>query len=255
MNMKNKISIKTSFIAAALVGGILLSMGDKASAALSANDNASAAISLDYTLGFSNPVPSISYNQAAGTLVGAIPVSTITVIDPSQNSYNPYVLSGGILNFVTGQYNGQTGTFAPGGTITVSGGIPALSITASTLLLNGGFGAGASLTKTMGGEVFNFEASFPSTDSQLLYNSLGIAPGLSGSSNISLAFLAASGSIPNGPNNFINGYILDTPASINGGLTDPPLPTPIPAAAWLLGSGLVGLAGLRSRRKDGLAFA
>ena len=216
--------------------------------------NSYAALSLDYTFGFSNPVPSFSYDQASDTLSCTIPVTTITGIDTNQNSYNSYALSGGVLKFVTGIYNEQSGTFAPGGTITLSGAIPALSINnTSTILLSGGFNSGASLTNIMGGMADDFVASFPTTDSPFLYNNFSIPQDSSGSSNISLTFLASSGLIlNNSSNNLVNGYILDTPNP--NGNTGGTVSTPIQAAAWLLGSGLLGLAGLRSMLKDRLAI-
>ncbi len=41
-------------------------------------------------------------------------------------------------------------------------------------------------------------------------------------------------------------YYID---SITGTLVQDTTPTPIPAAAWLFGSGLLGLVGLRRRQK------
>ena len=190
MNKKNNVTIKR-FIVAALVGGSLLSFAGSADATLS----------LDYTFGFSNPMPSISYDQASGTLSGTIPVTTITGIDTPQNSDSPFLVSGGVLNFITGKYDALTGNFAPGGTVTVTGGIPSLSVPNSTILLSGAFDSGASLTETprpfknWGGMNDNFEASFSSTGSQSLYKFfyLGNSAVSSASEDISLSFIASLG--------------------------------------------------------------
>ena len=252
MNKKNNVTIK-GFIVAALVGGSLLSFVGSADATLS----------LDYTFGFSNPIPSITYNQASGTLSCVIPVTTITGIDTPRNSDSPFLVSGGVLDFVTGKYDAQTGTFAPGGTVTVTGGIPALSVPNSTLLLSGVFNSGASLTETprplqnWGGMNDNFEASFTTTGSQSLYNYfyLGNPAVSSASEDISLSFIATIGLIVNNNSNgLIGGNILDTPLSAPNGNSGTPVPTPLPAGFCLLGSGLMSLAGLRSRSKDKLAI-
>lgn len=249
MNRKYKVSIR-SFIITALVGVSMLSVVG----------NADATLTFDYTFGLTNP--SISYDQTKGILVGTIPLTTITAIDTDNNSYKPFALSGGALYFETGKYDENTGYFAPGGKITVTGGISGLSVADSTRLLSGGFDSGAFLTQTPwptkkgGGAKVDLEASFSTTDAQSLYNTFGIPLGSSGSSDFSLTFLASTGSITkNSSNTLVGGYLLDTPIfASSGGGTGGLVTTPIPAAVWFFGSGLVSLAGLRGRRKERLAI-
>jgi hypothetical protein len=248
MIRKNKFSFK-SFIVAALVGGSMVS----------SVGNANATFSLDYTFGFGNPTPIIHYDPNTGTLAGTIAITTITGIDTPQNSDTPFFLSGGVLSFVTGQYDAKSGIFASGGTFTVTGGIsgiPALS-DPKTTLLSGSFDSGASLTETPrpakngGGMSDVFEATMSTTGSQPLYKYfyLGTPTVSSATEDLSLAFVANLGlTANNNANRLIGGNILETPVATPNGNID--ATTPIPAALWLLGSGLMGLAGLRSRRSS-----
>jgi hypothetical protein len=244
MNVKDNVTIK-SFFVAALVGGLFLSFAG----------NASATLSLDYSLDSSNPLASITYNSSTGCLSGSdIAVTAITGIGTTQTNPNTLAVTGGQLNFVTGPLTGITGgntwNFSPGGSITVTGSITPL-ITNATLLS----GAFESLSVTemplpqsglltfaiVGGTISG-------VGTQPVYSYFNIPSVSASASGLNLSFLATSGISINSLNSagIASGNIFDTPISSNsdGGT----VPTPIPAAAWLFGSGLMGLAGLRNRK-------
>jgi hypothetical protein len=257
MNKKNSVMIG-SFIVAALVGGLLLSFVGNASAALSPNISPNTSpntLSLDYTLDSSNdPQASIYYNPTDGCLYGSnIAVTAITGIGTTQTNQNSLAVTGGLLNFVTGPLTGTAGNtwnFAQGGSITVTGGIAPLSITnASTPLLSGAFNSVSVTQMPLNGQlVFAMVGgTFSAVGTQSIYNYFNMPSGSSSTDGINLSFLATSGITNNSLNSqsIASGNIVNVP--LTGPLTDPPT-TPIPAAAWLFGSGLMGLAGLRGRR-------
>jgi hypothetical protein len=244
MNMRTIITIRTSSIVAALVGGLLLSFVG----------NASATLSLDYTLGLSNgPPASIYYNPADLCLHGNnIAVTSITGIGTTPA--NSQTITGGFLDFVSGPFTGITGNtwnFSQGGSITVTGGIAPLSITnLSTSLLSGAFDSVFVTQMPLYGQLTFAIAggTFSAVGSQSIYNYFNTPTGSTSGNGLNLSFIASPGIASNSfISNSINGgnivNVLDT-VPLGGG----PLTTPIPAAAWLLGSGLLGLAGLRSRR-------
>ncbi|MGD0585355.1 MAG: hypothetical protein ABSA86_06220 [Oryzomonas sp.] len=236
--MKTISTIKTSSIVAALVGGLLLSFVG----------NASATLSLDYTLDSSNdPQASIYYNQNDRCLYGSnIAVSSITGIGTTQTTQNTQTITGGFLNFVTGPLTGTTGNiwnFAQGGSITVTGGF---NNNVSTPLLSGAFDSVSVTQMPLNGLPLTFAivgGTFSAVGSQSIYNYFNIPSDSTSASGINLSFLATSGITNNSltSNSIASGNIVNV-------LCNDPAPTPIPAAAWLLGSGLLGLAGLRSRR-------
>ena len=247
MKKKNNVTIG-SFIVAALVGGLLMSFVGNASAALSPNTSPNT-LSLDYTLDSSNdPQASIYYNPTDGCLHGSnIAVTEITGIGTTQT--NSLAVTGGLLNFVTGSLTGTTGNtwnFAQGGSITVTGGIAPLSITnASTPLLSGAFNSVSVTQMTLNGQL-TFAivgGTFSATGTQSIYNYFNMPSGSTSTDGINLSFLANSGIT----NNSLNSEGIASGNIINVPLTDPPT-TPIPSAAWLFGSGLMGLAGFRGRR-------
>lgn len=241
MNRTNRVTIM-GYVVAALVAGSMMSFAG----------NAHAALSLDYTLDSSNPSASIYFDD--NCLHGSnIAVTEITGIGGTNNG-NPLAITSGFLNFATGPLtsgtSGNTLTFASGGWITVTGGVPSLPTTnANTTLLYGSFGSVSVMEYPYGGPAFDiFGGTFSTTGSpspiySYFQNFMPSVP--SSSDGINLSFLATTGSIGNNTptsNIIASGNILDTPNCIEGA------PTPIPAAAWLLGSGFMGLAGLRGRR-------
>jgi hypothetical protein len=256
MNKKNNVTIK-SFIVAALVGGILLSFVGSAPAAMVLANSSQNTLSLDYTLDSSNdPQASIYYNPVDHCLYGTnIAVTAITGIGTTQTNPNSLAVTGGLLNFVTGQLTGTTGSvwsFAQGGSITVTGGITPLSISnVSTPLLSGAFNSISVTQIALSGQL-TFAivgGTFSGVGTQPVYNYFNIPSGSTSSSGINLSFLATSGITNTSLQSasIASGNIVDTSVSSNSD-GSPGAQTPIPAAAWLLGSGLMGLAGLRGRK-------
>lgn len=233
--MNKKISgTLRNLMVATLVGGSLL-VGVS---------SAHAQLSMDYALGTSGS-PSISYDPSVGYVTGSnIAVTTITGNETTQNSGNPLSISGGALNFQTGMYtttSGNTLNFGSGGNLSVIGGITPLNIGAGSTLLSGTFSSAEVSQYQVGILRFDFlGATLSTTDLPLIYSYFGITATSGSVAGLDLTFFA-SGTIDGGfTSNGIN----------SGSITDVPTPTPIPAAAWLLGSGLMGLVGLRRKGKN-----
>ena len=212
---------------------------------------AHAAMSLDYALDSSNPLASIYYNPLQdGMLHGSnIAVTNITGIDTTLNTGpgNALSISSGALNFITGAFSKKTigqnfniWEFNGGGSISVTGGISQLSIASGSTLLNGSFSS-ATVTEfpLLGQLKFDIVgAAFNDVDHQLIYNHFNIPTDFASSEGMNLSFIA------NGAAN--GGFASSSIAS--GNIVDVPTPTPLPAAAWLLGSGLMGLVGIRRKK-------
>ncbi len=223
---------KNLLLAASIMATLLLSTG-AAQAALS--------ISYAVTGGSSS---SIVYNPSADAFLHGnnLTVTTVTGTDTPLNSGTNHSIVGGLLNFQTGAYTSQSQgvwNFGGGGTISMTGGISDIGLPNNSTLLTGSF-LSATVTELPVGS-FRFDivgATFGDSDNPNIYQYFGVPAGSICSNAMSLSFLATSiGSTGfTSGNNTIAGQVVDTPT-----------PTPIPAAAWLLGSGLLGLAGIRRR--------
>lgn len=206
---------------------------------------ARAALSLDYTLGSGNPQALIYYNPSQDLYLHGSNIA-VTQISGSETALNAgpagaLNVSGGTLNFVTGAYSGTAGNtidFAGGGTLSITGGLTALSLGEATLL-SGSFTSATLTTLPLLGEVkFDiFGATLSAVDNPLIYSYFNIPAGSGATQGMSISFLATAAG---------NGGQLSS--SLYGGtIVDLPTSTPIPAAAWLFGSGLLGL--VRMHRK------
>jgi hypothetical protein len=227
------------FIAATLVAGA---------------GSAHATLSLDYTIGSSNPDASIYYTPVTGSGGDAslhasnIAVTQITGIETSQNSgpAKALTVSGGVLSITTGSFTGKDESSDMwkfgGGTITVTGGILPLSIANGSTLLSGIF-TSASVTELPLTGLLKFDivgATFAGTDHPDIYRYFGIPVNSSSSDGLNLSFMANAGTLTHGFSSI----------TIAGGtVADVPSPTPIPATACLLGSGLMGLFGIRRKNR------
>jgi len=190
------------------------------------------------------------YDGLGGPFVGADINVTSVFFDGTPNySGQTLALTNGKLNFVTGDFVSHVGFdyfFAGGGAITITGGIAGLGIPAldgngdPTVLLTGFF----TLAPPAGGDYPDvkyqgasntFLAAFNDLKNECLLTELGLA------GFIDLYLL---GSINLGFTGTLSeaGFSL---ASASGDVTN----VPVPPAALLLGSGLLGLVGLGWRRK------
>jgi hypothetical protein len=226
------------FVVSALMAGSLFAV----------TSSAHATLSLNYTLDSSNPQASVFYNPALDLYLHgkSIGVSTISGTETAQNAGNSNALSisGGALNFVTGAFTGQTGNtwnFAGGGSISVTGGIVPLSLANGSNLLSGTFTSATVTELPLFGQL-KFDivgATFNDAEHQMIYNYFGIPANSSSAEGMNLSFLATG---------MANGGFASTSIA-SGSIVDVPTPTPVPAAAWLLGSGLFGLVGMKKRKQ------
>lgn len=215
-------------------------------ASLAGAGPARAALSLDYALGSGNPQALIYYNPSQDLYLHGSNIA-VTQISGSETALNAgsagaLNVSGGTLNFVTGALSSEavnTLNFAGGGYLSVTGGLSALPLAGMSTLLSGTFTSATLTTLPLSGELqFDiFGATLSAVDNPLIYSYFNIPAGSGAAQGMSLSFLASGmGSAGFSSSGLYGGTIVDVPTS-----------TPIPAAAWLFGSGLLGLAGIRRK--------
>lgn len=189
-------------------------------------------------------VDSISGHAANGSLVqGPFAVTGFASGIPI-NPPNPPITSG-ILDFTTGNLTSHVAgsnvwDFAGGGSIKITGGINAIGIADSAVLLSGSF---KSAEVTRMGNKFNIAiGDFTDEKDCVLARyffgitstpTSGLVGGFTG--NLNLSFYAT------GVDSFFSTSVL------SGDVTNTPVP--LPGAVWLLGAGLVGLVGVRRRMR------
>ena len=208
---------------------------------------AHAALSIDYTVGGSGL---ISYDPTVNNFLNgnALNVTGVTGNDAKLNTGITLPIIDGLLNFQTGALTSLTGNswnFGSGGTITLQGGIAALNLPTGTTLLSGSFLSASVTALPLGSYQFDIMgASLEGTDNQNIYQYYGIPAGSGSSLALNLSFIGMSNA--GGSFTSLNNF--------GGIVVDSPTPVPIPAAAYLFGSGLMGLLGIRRRMKIGIAL-
>jgi hypothetical protein len=212
--------------------------------------SASATPILDFGILLNQPASStISYVGGAAPLVGTdIVVTNVVGIDTPLNNGAILTITGGLLNFTTGNYNSGLSSpstwYFDGGpltTIKITGGISTPSIPAGSTLLTGQFDDAVVLH--IGGPNNNniVGADFSDAVYSSLLSYFGLTGVLSAGGNLNIDFNTATPITP--PNLFTSSQIL------GGNVTNTYVP--ITASSLLLGSGLLGMAALGFRRRKG----
>ncbi|MGC4097950.1 MAG: hypothetical protein QM706_12605 [Nitrospira sp.] len=187
---------------------------------------------------------SISYAGTGGGLVGSnIDVDNVVGTSTPANANVTSTCLSCVLNFTSGSNSSSAGgfwQFASGGSITITGGVDfqgsTPDIAAGSTLLTGSF-ANAQVVNNGG----NFKVTFGSfTDvkhpSLLAYYGM---PGGNYDGALTIQFAAQN----SGPGNAFTSTSL-----FSGSITNVPAAVPVPAAAWLFGSGLLGLYSAARRK-------
>jgi hypothetical protein len=182
---------------------------------------------------------SISFAGTGNPLVGA-DISVDNVVGTGGTTLNNDVtldITGGLLNFTTGNYQGESGgnyVFGGGGSITITGGIAALGIANGTTLLSGTFDTVQVVVNGPTAKIVSASFSDEKDEDLAAYFGFSNVPGWIGFSNIGFS---ASGAPPSG---------FTSTSVTSGDMTDYPVPEP--ASLLLLGSGLIGIGVLARRR-------
>lgn len=212
---------------------------------------AAMAIELDFNL--SAPTSgTISYGGGGGALIGSnIEVDNVVGLSTPANANVTSVCFSCLLNFNSGSLTGsgpQNGgwwSFGSGGTISITGGVQlqgGTDIPSGSTLLAGNFNN--AFVQDLGVQGFKVTfGSFSDTKNADLLSYYGMTPGTPFQGALTLLFAATD----NG-----TGTPFTSTSVFSGSVVNQPAPVPLPAAALLFGSGLIGLIGTM-RKKFGFA--
>jgi hypothetical protein len=210
---------------------------------ISSAGGAHAALSIEYSVGGAG---SIYYDPMQNNFLNGtgLMVTGVTGNETALNSGMTLPITNGLLNFQTGAFTGKTGNvwnFDSAGTIALQGGISAINVPANTTLLTGSFLSASVTELSLGSYQFDIVgATFGNTDNPSIYQYYGVPTGSIGSGALNLSFIGTSNA----------GGGFTSTNNFGGVVVDSPTPVPIPAVAWLLGSGFIGLVGIRNRTRE-----
>lgn len=208
-----------------------------------------AALCIEYLVPDQSPNQSIFYDNGVDPYLHGInlAVSGVKGIETAANSGVTIPLSNGTLSFQTGSFTGKTdsptGTvwnFASPGEITLKGGIPGLDMADTGTIFSGRFTSATLTQLPFGPYQFDlFSATFEGAENLKIKEFFGVAADCPLASALNFSFISAA--------NFNGGF---TSTNFTGGvMVDTPVSTPIPAALWLMVSGLLSLTGFRISMK------
>jgi len=208
------------------------------------------AVELDFNI--SAPTSgTISYGGGGGALIGSnIEVDNVVGLSTPANANVTSVCFSCLLNFNSGTLTGsgpQNGgwwSFGSGGTISITGGVQLQGVTdilPGSTLLTGSFNN--AFVQDLGSQFKVTFGSFSDTKNADLLSYYGLTPGTPFQGALTLLFAA--------PDNGAGSAFTST-SVFSGNVVNAPTAVPLPAAAWLFGSALVGLAGAL-RKKLSLA--
>ena len=207
---------------------------------------AAMAVELDFNL--SAPTSgTISYGGGGGALIGSnIEVDNVVGLSTPANANVTSVCLSCLLNFNSGTLTGsgpQNGgwwSFGSGGTISITGGVHlqgGTDILSGSTLLTGSFNN--AFVQDLGTQFKVTFGSFSDTKHADLLSYYGLTPGTPFQGALTLLFAA--------PDNGVGSPFSST-SVFSGNVVNAPAAVPLPAAALLFGSGLIGLAGALRRK-------
>ena len=203
------------------------------------------AVELDFNL--SAPTSgTVTYAGGGGALAGSnIEVDNVVGLSTPANANVTSVCFSCLLNFNSGTLTGsgpQNGgwwSFGSGGTISITGGVQlqgGTDISLGSTLLTGNFNN--AFVQDLGNQFKVTFGSFSDTKHADLLSYYGLPLG---PYNGALTFLFAA--TDNGV-----GSAFTSTSVFSGNVVNSPAPVPLPAAAWLFGSALAGLAGVLRKK-------
>ena len=208
------------------------------------------AVELDFNL--SAPTSgTISYAGGSNALIGSnIEVDNVVGLLTPANANVTSLCVSCVLNFTSGSEMNSGGSnsnnngwwsFGSGGTITITGGVQlqgGTDIGLGSTLLTGSFNS--AFVQDLGGPGFKVTfGSFSDTKNANLLSYYGLTPGAPFQGALTLLFASQNPGVGGG---FISTSVF------SGNVVNAPAAVPLPAAAVLFGSGLLGLAGALRRK-------
>jgi len=204
--------------------------------------------SIHFDLAITQPgSASISYGGGSTDPLTGTGISIDRVVGINTTQGVLQAVSNGFMSFTTGNLLNfstsggvSTWTFDKGGSITLTGGISNLGIANGSTLFTGTFTDIVVISVPVYGSMkfHTAVAAFGDVKNSTLATYYGFADGLKWAGNFNISYYATQQA----------GGALQSTQVLTGDITNTPVP--IPAAAWLLGSGLLGLVALRRKRAN-----